>query len=147
MAEASERLAAEAARELRTTVGRLRRRLREVSNEGALSASQTSVLARLARGEADSAAALAAAEGVRPQSMAATLGALEERGLIARAADPADARRAVVRLTDAGHARWAGDRAARQEWLARTLDERLDADDLRCVLAATAVLDRVVRQR
>lgn len=144
MEETSERLAAETAREVRTAVGRLRRRLREVSNEGALSASQTSVLARLARGEADSAASLAAAEGVRPQSMAATLGALEERGLIARTADPADGRRAVVGLTDAGRERWSGDRAARQEWLARTLGERLTDDELRCVLAATALLDRLV---
>lgn len=141
----SERLAAETAREVRTIVGRLRRRLREVSNEGALSASQTSVLARVARGEADTAAALAAAEGVRPQSVAANLDALTALGLIARTADPSDGRRSVVALTPAGHERWAGDRAARQEWLARTLRGRLTDDELRTVLAATALLDRVLQ--
>ena len=61
-----------AARELRVVVGRLRRRLREVSATGDLTPSQTSVLSRLGQDGAASASDLAAAERVRPQSMAAS---------------------------------------------------------------------------
>src|SRR5438094_286373 len=59
MAELPTADAAEAARAIRVVVGRLRRRLREVA-AGELTPSQASVLARLAKGEAASAAALAA---------------------------------------------------------------------------------------
>ena len=82
-------LAARTAREVRVAVGRVHRRLRLVANEGGLSASQSSALARIAKGEADTAAALAALDGVRPQSMAATVASLEKEGLLVRSEDPA----------------------------------------------------------
>lgn len=135
--------AAEVARELRIAVGRLHRRLRAVANEGALSASQSSALARIAKGEAASAAELAALDGVRPQSMAATVGVLEQDGLIARSPDPTDGRRSILSLTVAGEQRWRGDRAARQEWLTRTLRERLAPEELESLRAAAALLQRL----
>ena len=101
-------LAAAVAREVRVAVGRLHRRLRLVA-EGGLSASQSSVLARVAKGEADTAAALAALDGVRPQSMAATVAALERDGLLARTGDPEDGRRAILRLTEEGEALFRGE--------------------------------------
>lgn len=139
-------LAAAVAREVRVAVGRLHRRLRLVANEGGLSASQSSVLARVAKGEADTAAALAALDGVRPQSMAATVAALERDGLLARTGDPEDGRRAILRLTDEGEALFRGNRAARQEWLARTLRERLSDDELGAVLEAAALLQRLTER-
>jgi DNA-binding MarR family transcriptional regulator len=135
-------LAASVAREVRVSVGRLHRRLRLV-NEGGLSASQTSVLARIAKGEADTAAALAALDGVRQQSMAATVASLEADGLLVRSSDPDDGRRSILRLTPEGEALFVGNRAARQEWLARTLRERLDDAELAAVLEATALLQRL----
>lgn len=143
MTEAEDDPAARAAHEVRIAVGRLHRRLRLVANEGGLSASQSSVLARIAKGEADSAVALAALDGVRPQSMAATVAALERYGLVARSPDPADGRRVILRLTAAGEARWRGDRTARQEWLARSLRERLTLEELARVAEAAALLQRV----
>lgn len=134
---------AQVARELRIAVARLHRKLRLVANEGGLSASQVSVLARIAKGEADTAAALATLDGVRPQSMAATVGALEQFGLIGRFPDPADGRRTILRLTEAGEATFAGNRAARQEWLERTLRERLDADEIEAVRVAASLLQRL----
>jgi DNA-binding MarR family transcriptional regulator len=139
-------LAASAARELRIAVGRLHRRLRLVANEGGLSASQSSALARIAKGEADTAAALAAMDGVRPQSMAATVASLEQDGLLAREPDPADGRRSILRMTPAGEALFFGGRAARQEWLASTLRERLDDDELARVLDAAALLQRLTER-
>jgi DNA-binding MarR family transcriptional regulator len=144
--ESGEDLAARVAREVRVSVGRLHRRLRLVANEGGLSASQSSALARIAKGEADTAAALAAMDGVRPQSMAATVAALERDGWVARSEDPADGRRAILRLTPEGEALFSGGRAARQEWLSRTLRERLDDDELVAVLEAAALLQRLTER-
>jgi DNA-binding MarR family transcriptional regulator len=139
-------LAARVASEVRVTVARLHRRLRLVANEGGLSASQSSALARVVKGEADTAAALAALDGVRPQSMAATVAALEHDGLLARSQDPADGRRSILTATPEGEALFLGDRAARQEWLARTLREKLDDDELATVLEAAALLQRLTER-
>jgi DNA-binding MarR family transcriptional regulator len=138
--------AARAARELRVAVGRLHRRLRLVANEGGLSASQSSALARIAKGEADTAAALAAMDGVRPQSMAATVASLEKDGLLVRSGDPADGRRAILRMTPEGEALFFGGRAARQEWLSSTLREKLDDAELATVLQAAALLQRLTER-
>ncbi|MGW5699426.1 MarR family transcriptional regulator, partial [Streptomyces asiaticus] len=71
-----------AAHEIRVVVGRLRRRIKETYDLEELTPSQTSALSRLSKEGPASASALAAAERVRPQSMAATLAVLDERGLI-----------------------------------------------------------------
>jgi DNA-binding MarR family transcriptional regulator len=139
-------LAVRTANEVRVSVGRLHRRLRLVANEGGLSASQSSALARIAKGEADTAAALAALDGVRPQSMAATVAALERDGWIARDVDPRDGRRAILRLTPEGEALFLGRRAARQEWLTQVLRERLDDDELGTVLTAMQLLQRLTER-
>ena len=137
--------AAAVARELRATVSRLRRRMREHTDTAGLTPSQTAVLSRLAKEGPDTASGLAQAERVRPQSMAATLQVLDERGLVARTPDPEDGRRRVVGLTDAGR-RWvAGSRAARDEWLTRALSEDFTPAERRTIVAATALLDRLTR--
>ena len=92
----------QASRDVRAVVGRLRRRLREVAADGELTPSQVSVLTRVAKGEAATASALAVLEGVRPQSVASTLSALEAKGLIGRAPDPEDGRARVLELSPRG---------------------------------------------
>lgn len=62
-----------AAREIRVVFSRIRRRLKDASDNRELTPSQTSVLSRLSKEGPASMSALAAAERVRPQSMAATL--------------------------------------------------------------------------
>ncbi|MFI7520294.1 MarR family winged helix-turn-helix transcriptional regulator [Micromonospora globbae] len=135
--------AVRAAHELRVVFSRLRRRLREVPDRGGLTASQTSVLSRLATTGAASASDLAAAERIRPQSMAAILAPLVEQGLVARTPDPADGRRQLVSLTATGWARVRGDRQAREEWLARMLRERYTDAERRTIVRALALLDRL----
>lgn len=132
-----------AAHELRAVIGRLRRQLREVSATGDLTPSQTSLLSRLDRDGAASASDLAAAERVRPQSVAVQLTALDELGLIERHPDPTDGRRQLITLSGAGVERLSGDRQARQEWLTRAIDERFSDDERRTLLDALALLDRL----
>ncbi|HET6824757.1 MAG TPA: MarR family transcriptional regulator [Amnibacterium sp.] len=135
----------QASREVRAVVGRLRRRLREVAADGELTPSQVSVLTRVAKGEAATASALAVLEGVRPQSVATTIAALEAKGLIARSPDPEDGRRSIITLTDAGREQDRGNREAREAWLAHELEQRMTEEERRTVIAAMALLDRLVR--
>jgi DNA-binding MarR family transcriptional regulator len=137
--------AARAARELRVVVSRLRRRLKEVYDAGDLTPSQTSVLSRLEKDGAASASDLAAAERVRPQSMAATLAALDERGLIKRRPDPGDGRRQLVSLSAAGREFIDDSRQAREEWLTRALQERYTEAERHTVIEAMGLLDRLTQ--
>ena len=135
-----------ASADVRGVVGRLRRRLREVASDdgGELSPSQMAVFNRLAKEGDSSASVLAAAEGVRPQSMAAILAALDAHGLIERRPDPEDGRRQLITLSVAGHERVVGDRQARAEWLARRLHEDFTEPERQTLIAAAALLERLV---
>ncbi|MGC4986434.1 MarR family winged helix-turn-helix transcriptional regulator [Streptomyces sp. DT193] len=137
--------AARAAQDLRVAFSLLRRRIREVSEAQDLTPSQISALTLVSKSGAATASALAAAEGVRPQSMAATLAALDQFGLIQRNPDPGDGRRQLVTLTDAGRERVEGTRQARSEWLARAFEERCTEDERRTVIEAMALLERLTR--
>jgi DNA-binding MarR family transcriptional regulator len=134
------------AQRLRIFVGRLRRRLQDASSVGDLSAPQASALARLALSEPSSASQLAGAERVRPQSMAKTLAALHEQGLIRREADADDARRQLIFLTDEGRAYAQGARASREEWLTEVFQRRFTEDERRVLSEALALLERVVEE-
>src|SRR6476620_11942014 len=90
---------ADLAHELRDTVGRLVRRLRA---EPGPPIPQLAVLGRLDREGPASVSDLAAAERMRPQSMAQTVRDLEDAGLVSRRPDPQDGRRSFVELTAAG---------------------------------------------
>ncbi|MZD03886.1 MarR family transcriptional regulator [Streptomyces sp. SID5785] len=135
----AERIAAD----LAGAVGRLARRMRTASPDSLLTPTQRTVMARLDREGPATTAALARAEYVRPQSMRLTVGALEERGFVSRAPDPDDGRQSVVSVTDAGREVLASVRAAKQSWLARTLDSELDAAERRTLAEAIALLERL----
>jgi DNA-binding MarR family transcriptional regulator len=113
------------AADLRVAVGQLIRRLRA---ENLFPLTQTWVLGRLDREGPASVSDLAQALRVRPQSMAQTVGDLEGEGMVERNPDPDDRRRALVSLTAAGQARIAADRAAREGWLVKALEELPEAD-------------------
>ena len=135
--------AGSAARDLRVMFSRLRRQLKEVSTGSDLTPSQTAVLTRLWKERTSSASALAAAERVRPQSMAAILAGLTRHGLIRRAPDPDDGRRQVISLTAAGRRRAESDRQVREEWLGRAMQERYSERERRVILDALSLLQRL----
>ncbi|WP_328307040.1 winged helix DNA-binding protein [Streptomyces sp. NBC_00442] len=137
--------AVRAARDLRVVFSRLRRRLREVADIQDLTPSQVSALTLVDKGGAASASALAATEGVRPQSMAATLAALDQQGLIQRSPDPEDGRRQLVTLTEAGRERAEGNRQARAEWLTQAFQERYTEEERGTIAEAMALLERLVQ--
>ncbi|MFE9370254.1 MarR family winged helix-turn-helix transcriptional regulator [Streptomyces sp. NPDC006711] len=138
--------AVRAARDLRVVFSRLRRRLREVADHSQdLTPSQVSALTLIDKGGAASASALAATEGVRPQSMAATLAALDQRGLIQRSPDPEDGRRQLVTLTGAGRERAEGNRQARAEWLTQAFQERYTEQERATIAEAMALLERLAQ--
>ena len=132
-----------AARDLRVMFSRLRRQLKDVATGTDLTPSQTAVLTRLWKEGASSASALAAAERMRPQSMATILAALAGHGLLRRAPDPDDGRRQVISLTAPGRRRAESDRQVREEWLARAMQERYSERERRVILDALSLLQRL----
>src|SRR5258708_37837215 len=103
---------------LRISVGLLVRRLRQVTAEGELTLPESSALVRLDRGGPATPSALAKLEQISPQSMGATLAALEARGLVERRPDPEDGRHVVMSPTEAGLQALSDRRNARNEELA-----------------------------
>jgi DNA-binding MarR family transcriptional regulator len=128
------------ASELRVVLGQLLRRLRA---EHRFSISQGAVLGRLDREGTRTIGELAVAERVRPQSMAQTVGDLEELGLIARRPDPADGRRSLIELTDSGRETLEQDRRRRDGWLAQAIVEELSEREHEVLAQAVALLRRL----
>jgi DNA-binding MarR family transcriptional regulator len=128
------------ASELRLVLGQLVRRLRA---EYAFPVAQASVLSRLDREGPQAASTLAAAERVRPQSMAETLGELQSAGLIERRPDPDDRRRSLVELTKLGRERVLEGRGRREDWLAAAIAAELSPEEQRTLLAAVPLLQRL----
>ena len=127
------------------SVGLLRRQLRQAPVTGELTLPESAALTRLDRGGPATASALARLEQISPQSMGATLGALEARGLIERRADPQDGRRAVMSVTEAGRQVLHSKRSARVQQLARALSAGFTPAELGVLLAAVPLLERLAQ--
>ena len=137
----------EVAAALRVSIGLLRRRLRQVQPDGGeLTWPETSALARLDRGGPATPGALAKLEQISPQSMGATLGVLEARGLIERHPDPGDGRRAVMSLTEAGRQVLQDKRDARTQQLAQALSTGFTREELSLLMAAAPLLERLAQR-
>ena len=128
------------ASELRLVIGQLVRRLRR---EYSFPVAHATVLSRLDREGPQTTSALAAAERVRPQSMAQTLAELGNAGLIGRRPDPADRRQVLIELTAEGRARIAADRQRREGWLAAAIAAELTSEEQDVLIAAVPLLRRL----
>ena len=135
----------EVAAALRVSIGLLLRRLRQVRPDGELSLPETSALTRLDRSGPATSSALAKLEQISPQSMGATLAALETRGLVARHPDPEDGRRAVLSLTEAGQQLLRDKRSARVAQLAQALTAAFTAAEISQLKAAAPLLERLAQ--
>ncbi len=106
---------------------------------------ESSALVRLERGGPTTAAALAKIEQISPQSMGATLGALEARGLVERRPDPQDGRRVILSATEAGLQALRDRRDARTEQLAKALSSGFTPAELEQLMAAAPLLERLAQ--
>jgi DNA-binding MarR family transcriptional regulator len=130
---------------LRLSIGLLLRRLRQVKAGGELTLPEISALARLERGGPTTASALARLEQISPQSMGATLGALEARGLIQRNPDPDDGRRIVLSVSEAGSQVLGDRRNAAVERLADALASGFTASELDKLMGVAPLLERLAQ--
>jgi DNA-binding MarR family transcriptional regulator len=128
---------------LRESIGLLLRRLRQMPALGELTLPESAALTRLDRGGPTTASALARLERISPQSIGATLAALEARGLVERHSDPNDGRRVVLSVTEAGHKTMRNRRNARTEHLARALSTGFSRAELDLLAAAAPLLERL----
>ena len=135
------RLAALAA-ELRLSLGKLVRRVREHAPNDFTSA-QKSVLLRLERDGPATVSALARAEGVRPQSMRVTVAALKAMAAVSGKPDPADARQTLVSLTPGFRKALQASRAAKEDWLVRALQAQLSPREQAALAVAVKLLQRL----
>lgn len=136
---------AQVAGALRMSMGLLVRRLRQAKAKGELTLPESSALSRLDRGGPATSAALAKLEQISPQSMGATLGALEARGLVERRPDPGDGRRVVLSLTEAGLETLRNRRNERTEQLARALATGFTRSELKRLMAVAPLIERLAQ--
>jgi DNA-binding MarR family transcriptional regulator len=132
------------AEDLRLLIGKLKRRLREQGDHGDLTPSQVAILLRLEKGGPATVSSLARSEGMRPQSMSSAIAALEAAGLVTGVPDPDDGRQTIMSLTDACRERIQTGRAARQDWLSRTITARLSSREQDELAAAVGLLKRLI---
>ena len=130
---------------LRESIGLLLRRLRQAPAEGELTLPESAALTRLHRGGPATSTALAKLEQISPQSMGATLAALEARGLVERHPDPDDGRRVVLSITGAGRQLVHNKRNARTERLAKALAAGFSPAEIGQLRAAAPLLERLAQ--
>lgn len=133
----------EVAAALHVSVGLLLRRLRQAQVQGELTLPERAALTHLDRGGPITSSALARLEQISPQSMGATIAALEARGLIERCADPQDRRRAVLSVTEAGVQVLRDRRNARTQQFAQALSSGFTAAELSQLMAVAPLLERL----
>lgn len=129
--------------DLRVVIGRLSRRLREQAGADDLTSAQKSALLRLERDGEATVSALARAEGVRPQSMGATIAALQEMSLVSGRPHPTDGRQTVLTLTPKCVEWMAAGRAARQDWMIAALQSALSSEEQAQLARALPLLNRL----
>ncbi len=140
----SSQSAVQASQDIRAVLGRLRRRILGASAADDISLAQTSVLTRLSRNDGLTVSDLAAAEGMRHQSMTSIVTPLVGLGLVERRPDPTDGRRLLMALTADGRRRVEEGRRARGEWLAAQLEDNCTEAERQTVIAAMAILERLI---
>jgi DNA-binding MarR family transcriptional regulator len=130
------------AHRLRPVLTRLARRMRQEAS-GDLSPTQTAALATIDYYGPLTPSELAAREHIQRPTATRVLARLEEAGLIARTADPADRRSSLVASTAAGTDTLSMVRQRKDAYLAQRL-ERLSPTELAALDRAATILERVL---
>lgn len=132
------------AMDLRVAIGKASRRLREQGHAGDLTSAQLQVLHRLEREGPATVTALARAAGMRPQSMGATIAALETAGFASGAPDPHDGRQTVWSLTPKCLEWVKASRAAREDWLYQAIQAKFTDAEHADLARVVQLLERLV---
>ena len=130
------------AADLRVSVMKLARRLRQQLSEDDISTGQFSVLAALATRGPRTPRELADIERVQPPSMTRTLTYLVDAGLVDRTDHPQDGRQVLMSITAKGLAVVRETRRRRPAWLAQRLAE-LTPDERAVLKEASAIVLRL----
>ena len=134
---------AELASQLRTVVGQFVRRYRR---DRLLPTVQVTALDWIERQGPVTASQLAALEHVRPQSMAHTVGQLEEAGLVERQPDPSDGRQALIDLTPGGAAMLEAFRRVGESWVAGALATEFSVSERRELARGVELMGRLISE-
>jgi DNA-binding MarR family transcriptional regulator len=135
---------ADLAQALRSFIGNFKRRLRAQSPAGELSWSQFGMLSRLERDGPSTVTALAKAEGMRPQSMGATISDFDAAGHDTGTPDPQDGRQTLWSLTPKARELVHAARAARQDWLLAAIQKNFSQEEQDDIARAVKLLERIV---
>jgi DNA-binding MarR family transcriptional regulator len=134
------------ASELRTSLTRLTRRLRQMRPDTSLSLGQLAALGTLDRHGAMTPGDLAAHERMQPPSMTRIVNALEQAGYVTRTPHPTDGRQVVVALAPEGLRLLKEDRRQREAWLAQRLRD-LTPEERELLHQASELIDRLGREK
>lgn len=133
----------DAAHEIRTSLFRLVRRLRQERPEGELSYSQLNVLGWLEREGPMTNAELAAAERVAPQTMLRVTADLVTSEFISKADNPTDRRQILLQITPAGATLVREDRRRRDTFLAQAMTSALTPTEQELLRLAAGLMTKL----
>lgn len=130
--------------EFKHAMGLLVRRIRAVapSEQHELSWTQKSIMVRLDREGPMTAADLARAEGVKPQSMGTAIAHLEELGLVEKKPHETDGRQFNIKITLKGAALRKHGTDASRAWLAQTM-AKLDKKEQAVLFEAGEIIKKL----
>jgi len=129
---------------LRGFIGNLKRQMRAQSHAGNLSWSQLAMLSRLERVGPSTVTAIARAEGMRPQSMGATIREFEAARLVTGTPDPNDGRQTLWQITPVARELVKEERMARQDWLLTAIQQNFSPTEQEDIARAMSLLQRIV---
>jgi DNA-binding MarR family transcriptional regulator len=110
------------------SMGSLIRRFRSAAASHEISLTESAVMRRLNIDGPATTADLARAESVKPQSMGATIAALEERGFVERHPHKTDGRQFNIALTPKGAAARDSAKDAKRTWLVEAVAQLSEKD-------------------
>ena len=123
----------------------LKARLKEETraDTSRLSLSQLSILHKLSKCGAQTAAVLAAAEHVSQQAIAQILVILKGEGLVESTADPKDGRKTLINISDAGCRLLNDISESRNAWLVQAIDIVVDQNERAILSQSIDIIERL----
>lgn len=131
--------------DLTQAIGLFVRRVRAPAASQELSMTESTVLARLDKNGPATIADLARSEGMKPQSMGATISSLEAMGMVGRKPHPTDGRQMNIELTPTGLAFRKATHAAKRSWLTQVIS-KLDESERETLFKAGEIVRRLAEK-